>query len=111
MDTLERDSRIIQDVLLEYARIPYAHGDLECVPAFDPERRRYVLLVVGWQGGQRIHHCLVHVNLVGDRVWIHYDGTEDGIAEELVQAGIPRERIVLGFHPAWKRPITGYAVA
>ncbi len=53
----------------------------------------------------------IKMRLPYDRVWIQQDGTEDGIAGELIQAGIERERIVLGFHPAWKRPITGFAVA
>lgn len=39
------------------------------------------------------------------------DGTEDGIANELVQAGIPKEDIVLGFHEPDVRPYTGFAVA
>jgi XisI protein len=32
------------------------------------------------------------------RYWIEEDWTEDGIATDLVQAGIPREDIVLAFH-------------
>ena len=111
MDTLERDSRIVQDILLEHARIPFSYGDLEIVPVFDQECHHYLLLVVGWLNDERSHGCLLHVDLIGDRVWIQQDGTEDGIAGELIQAGIERERIVLGFHPAWKRPITGFAVA
>ena len=47
----------------------------------------------------------------GDKVWIQRDGTEDGIAEELVDAGIPRDHIVLAFHHPSSRPYTDYAVA
>lgn len=111
MDTLEHDSRIIREILLEHARIPFSYGDLTIMPVFDCERHHYLLVVVGWQDGQRTHAILLHVDIVGDRFWIQHDGTEDGIAGELERAGIGRERIVLGFHPAWKRPITGYAVA
>ncbi len=111
METLERDSRIVQDILLEHTRIPFSYSDLEIVPVFDQQRHHYLLLVIGWEGDRRVHGCLLHVDLVGGHVWIQQDGTEDGIAGELIQAGIPPERIVLGFHPAWKRPITGFAVA
>lgn len=38
-------------------------------------------------------------------------GTEDGIANELVEAGIPKEEIVLGFHEPGVRKYTGFAVA
>ena len=44
------------------------------------------------------------------KVWIQHDGTEDGIAEELVEAGVPREHIVLAFHPPDVRKHTPYAV-
>jgi XisI protein len=37
--------------------------------------------------------------------------TEDGIAEELIAAGIPKQHIVLGFHEPEIRPHTGFAVA
>ena len=37
--------------------------------------------------------------------------TEVDIARELVEMGIPREDIVLGLHPPYKRPYTGYGVA
>ncbi|NES83455.1 MAG: XisI protein [Moorea sp. SIO2B7] len=39
------------------------------------------------------------------KIWIHYDGMEDGITDELVAAGVPKDRIVLAFHH------TGYAIA
>ncbi|HBE18585.1 MAG TPA: hypothetical protein DEG17_19330 [Cyanobacteria bacterium UBA11149] len=42
-----------------------------------------------------------------DKIWIHYDGIEDGITNELVAAGVPKERIVLAFHPPQVREHTG----
>ncbi|GAK56474.1 FdxN element excision controlling factor protein like [Candidatus Vecturithrix granuli] len=41
---------------------------------------------------------------------VQYDGTEDGVAAELVAAGIPHNAIVLGFRPPEVRPFTGFAV-
>ncbi|WP_445636132.1 hypothetical protein NSTC745_00980 [Nostoc sp. DSM 114161] len=40
-----------------------------------------------------------------------FDSAEDGVTYELVAAGIPKEKIVLGFHPPNVRQHTGYAVA
>jgi hypothetical protein len=42
--------------------------------------------------------------------WIQHGGTEDGITEELVVAGIPRDHIVLGFPSPEKRKYTAFAV-
>ena len=38
------------------------------------------------------------VNIIDGKVWVQYDGTNRPIAEEFLEAGIPREDIVLGFH-------------
>jgi hypothetical protein len=43
-------------------------------------------------------------------VWIQHDATDVGIANELLARGVPKEDIVLAFHPPYKRPYTGFAV-
>jgi hypothetical protein len=45
------------------------------------------------------------------KIWIQYDGTNRPVAEALLAAGIPREAIVSGFHPANVRQYTDFAVA
>ncbi len=45
------------------------------------------------------------------KVWIQRDGTQEGIALELEEAGIPKEAIVLGFKRPELRPYTDYAAA
>ncbi|NEO40219.1 MAG: XisI protein [Moorea sp. SIOASIH] len=45
------------------------------------------------------------------KIWIHYDGIEDGITDELVATGVPKDRIVLAFHPPDIRQHTGYGIA
>jgi XisI protein len=44
-------------------------------------------------------------------LWIQQDGTEDGIASELVQRGIPKDQIVLGFKSIERRKITEFAAS
>jgi len=65
---------------------------------------------VGWDGQKRIHTCLLHLDIVEGKVWIQWDGREDGIARDLIAAGIAKHDIVLGFHPENIRPYTEYAV-
>jgi hypothetical protein len=67
--------------------------------------------VVGWDRQRRVHGCLVHIDIIDGKLWIQQDGTEDGVTNDLVAAGIPKEHIGLAFHPAEVRPDTGYAVA
>src|SRR5262249_39064495 len=44
-------------------------------------------------------------------VWSQYDGTEEGVAEALVRADIPRDRIVLAFKPPNIRLHTDFVAA
>lgn len=111
MDTLDAYREVIEQVLTEYARIPYAHGEIETEIVFDCENDHYLLVNVGWFGERRIHGDIVHIDIRDGKVWIQYDGTEDGIANELVKAGIPQEHIVLGFHQPDVRQYTNFAVA
>jgi hypothetical protein len=111
MDTLDTHRQIIQNVLTEYIRLQYAYGEIQNETIFDREADRYLVMSIGWQGVRRIHGCLIHVDIINDKVWIQRDGTEHGIAAELVAAGIPKDRIVLGFHPPEVRQHTKYAVA
>ncbi|MEP0784806.1 XisI protein [Trichocoleus sp. DQ-A1] len=60
-----------------------------------------------WRDGLRVHGCLVHIQIRDGKIWIQRDGIEEGITDELVAAGIPKEKIVLGFHPPEVRQYTG----
>lgn len=102
---------IIEQVLTDLTRIPYAYGDLHTETIFDPASDRYLVMTVGWDGSQRIHHCLIHLDVVDGKVWVQRDSTEYGIARDLEAAGIPKNRIVLAFQPPELRPYTDYAVA
>lgn len=111
MDKLEKYRQIIRDVLKPYVNIFYANAEIQNQTVFDGETDQYLIVSVGWSKDGRIHGCLIHISIIDGKVWVQRDGTEDGIANELVEAGIPKEDIVLGFHEPDVRPYTGFAVA
>jgi hypothetical protein len=102
---------LIQEVLAEYGsyHIPFGvESEMETI--FDTVRDHYQLVGTGWRGSERNYGTLIHLDLKGEKIWIQYDGTEVGIANELVERGVPKEDIVLAFHAPYKRPLTGFAV-
>jgi hypothetical protein len=111
VETVEQDRQLIQRILLDYARIPYSHGQFESVPVFDREADHYLVMTVGRDGIRRVHGCLIHVDLIDGKFWIQRDGTEYGIGQELLDAGIPKDRIVLAFMSPERRKLTEFAVA
>lgn len=110
MDKLDIYRQIIETVLTEYTRVPYAYGDIQTETVFDRVNDRYLLMNVGWDNNRRVHGSLVHIDIINGKLWIQRDGTEHGIAKELVRAGIPKDHIVLGFRPPEIRQYTEYAV-
>ena len=68
-------------------------------------------MTVGWDKDERVHFPVIHIDIVGGKLWIQTDNTDCGVATELEAAGVPKSDIVLAFHPAEVRDYAGYAVA
>ncbi len=111
MDTKVTYSRIIRQILTEHTRIPYAHGDIQFQTVFDEENQHYLVMLVGREGPRRVHGCLIHLDIINDKIWIQRDGTEYGVANDLLDAGLLKNQIVLGFRSPEVRPYTEFAVA
>lgn len=110
MEKVEKYRSYIEQLINEYGHYKPSHGDIEIQLLFDREHDHYQLSSIGWDGHERIYGSLLHLDIKDGKIWIQYDGTEVGIAKELVSLGVPKEDIVLAFHPHYKRPHTGYAV-
>lgn len=111
MDTLDNYRQLIRQILTEHTRVPYAYGDIQHETVFDSENDRYLLMIAGRENDRRVHGCLVHVDIIEGKFWIQRDGTERGIANELVEAGVPKDHIVLGFRSPEVRKHTEFAAA
>ncbi|MDF5728333.1 MAG: XisI protein, partial [Rhizonema sp. PD38] len=59
----------------------------------------------------RIFSCIIYVEIKDGKIWIERDGTEIGVANELVEAGVPKQDIVLGFKAPYKRKFTEFAAS
>jgi XisI protein len=53
----------------------------------------------------------MHLDLKDEKAWIQYNGTEIDLAQELVDRGIPKTDIVLGFQSPFRRQFTDCAVS
>ena len=79
-------------------------------PFFDTERDHYQLMNVGWRAGRhRVYGTVIHIDIKDGKLWIQWDGTDEPIAEELAELGVPKSDIVLGFHAPYKRQFTEFA--
>jgi hypothetical protein len=110
VDKVATYRQIVERLIREYASFRPANGQIEPEAVIDRDRDHYEVMHVGWDGVRRVHGSVVHVDIIGGKIWIQYDGTSRPIADELLAAGVPREDIVLGFHPAQTRRLTEFAI-
>lgn len=103
-------SKLVQDLLENYSSNDFNNPDLETELIFDIERDRYQVVHVGWSNKRRVYGCVLHLDIKDGKIWIQHDGTEGGIANELVDRGVPKHDIVLAFHSPFKRQFTEFAV-
>lgn len=111
MDRLNDYRQLIRNLITDHTKVPYKHGDIRFETVFDSESDRYLLMILGRDNKRYEHGCLLHVDIIDDKIWIQRDGTEEGIATQLVEAGVPKDKIVLGFKSPERRKDTEFAVA
>ncbi|MGI0480942.1 XisI protein [Geminocystis sp. CENA526] len=102
--------QIIKKIYQEYA-IFLEDNEIKIDLIFDTENNHYLLIETGWQNDYRIYGTLLHLDIINNKIWIQHDGTEEGIADELMKEGIPKQDIVLAFKPNEIRALTGFAVS
>ncbi|MCB1194418.1 MAG: XisI protein [Leptospiraceae bacterium] len=112
MDKLDFYKKVVKEVVEKYAvyGVNKQEEDVKTEIFIDNERNQYLLFEKGWRDYDRIYGCFLHIGIQNGKIWVEHDGTSVGIANELIEKGIPKEDIVLAFHPVKKRQYTGFAV-
>ncbi len=110
MDSLTQYRAIVQTLLSDYSD-RRSTDEIESQSNFDLQRDHYQVVNVGWENNRRVYGCVLHLDIKNNKIWVQYNGTEIDIAQELVDRGVPKSDIVLGFQPFYRRPLTDYAVS
>jgi hypothetical protein len=84
------------------------YEEYEVQTIFGEQQDHYQLLYVGWRGNKRDFGCILHLDLKDGKIWIQHDGTEVGIANRLVEMGVPKQDIILAFHEPYIRQFTEF---
>lgn len=101
---------IVQNILARHVK-NCSNRQTETQLLFDTERSRYQVMNIGWQELTRVFGCIIYIEIKQSKIWIERDGTEIGIANELVEAGVPKQDIVLAFKAPYKRKFTDFAAS
>ena len=111
MDKIAKYREYVEILLTNYASNDVSEDEVDIQLIFDRDRDHYQWMNVGWQGLNRIYRSLVHFDIKDGKILLKQNLTDQNPAEELVTMGVPREDIVLGLQPPYKRQYTEYGVA
>jgi hypothetical protein len=109
MDTLTQYRQQIQTILKNHA-LHIWDDRIQAQIIIDTEHDHYQLVYVGWRNSKRCYGVVLHIDIIDGKIWIQQDGTEIGAANELVELGVPKQEIVLGFDPPNLRQYTEFAM-
>lgn len=111
MDKLKEYREKVKQILTKYSQYKPSYGEVDVEQIFDVERDHYQVVSVGWNNQRRIYGCMMHLDIKNEKIWIQQNTTEFDIANELVEMGIPKQDIVIGFHTSKMRQLTDFGVS
>ena len=113
MDYLTIGRDVIRRVFREYERLDNRRPTpgLYTSVVFDDERGHYMLITRGWECEHRVKNLFLYVRIHDGKFWVEEDWSEDGIANHLLKAGVPKDKIVLAFQPPKTREMGEFALA
>jgi hypothetical protein len=112
MNKLEKYTAILSHLVEEYAAPQSANDEFEKQVLVDTEHLHFQVQSLGWLGDKFMHSVMLHFDIKPNtKIWIQQNWTEDDVAAILLQRGVAREDIVIGFQPPRYRELSGYAVA
>jgi XisI protein len=105
----EKINSVMTEYLKNLRQSQNQHIDFQ--PVIDEKGNHFQLIAIGWEGRHRVFNLLFHIDIVGEKIWIQADKMEDSVAELLVEKGVSKKDIVIGYFPDYHRVHTEYAVA
>jgi hypothetical protein len=112
MEKISKYENLIIELLNEYASIRKTlTPDVKAQVILDHSNRHYQLLSIGWHHNKFVYTVAFHFDIINEKIWIQQNNTDVLIANELVERGVPKSDIVIGFIPEKARSFEGFAVA
>ncbi len=98
MAKLEKYKKAAREIVEEIYRMIPAEDDVETQMVVDEPGGHFILFSVGWYSKHREYNAFLHLDVKQDgTVWIQHDGTDRKVAYWLIEKGVAKQDIVLGF--------------
>lgn len=97
MDKLAKYRKIIKKTVKKYGSFQSSVGDVETYAVCDESNDNYLVIDVGWLTFGRQHAMPIHIRIKDGKVLVEWDGTDQEIVQQLIDAGIDKNDVVWNF--------------
>ena len=111
MDKITKYKRIAQELSEEVMEKLGSATGFDSLPIVDEVHGQYLIMSDGWEGIERSYGPIIHIEVKNSgKVWLRYDGTDLEIGQELLNKGVLKSDLVLGFYSPKMRAYGGFEV-
>jgi hypothetical protein len=112
MDKVTKYRQILREIILRFGSYTSSYSKTDWLPICDDERSEYLLVDVGWEKDEKRTYLIVfHFRIKNDKIYIEQDNTDANPVQQMLDAGVPKEDIVLAFYSPSHRALTDFALA
>ena len=112
MDKIENYQKILCGIINEYAGYKPRNSPYDWVPICDDKNREYLLMSIGWDEKENHkYHSIFHFRIKENKIYVEQDNTDADPVQQMLDAGVPKEDIVLAFYSPSHRKLTEFALA
>lgn len=113
MDKMTKYRELTKKILKEHVEISQRQPipGVEKLLIADDETGHYIWLNLGWRSGERFNSPIIQARIKDGKIWIEENWTDIDIADQLMEAGVPKQDIVLALHAPEMRQYTEFAAA
>ena len=112
MDKITNYQNIISQLLNDYACFKRSvTPNVTSEVIIDKENNHFMLLSIGWHNQKFVYNVAFHFDIVADKIWLQQNNTDVLIADDLVEMGVEKSDIILGFISPHLREYSGFATA
>ncbi|NJN78209.1 MAG: XisI protein [Saprospiraceae bacterium] len=103
---------MVRSMLVEIADRFRRNSDWEILEIYDEERGQYLLFTDGWKGESRDYGCFMHIEVREDgKIMLRRDGTDLDIGQQILNKGVSKKEMVIGFHSPKMRSWSDFALS
>lgn len=106
-----------QDIIIEFLNHYHPEsggnrpGEAQRRILIDRENNSFQLLAIGWNNHHYAFGPVFHFDIIDGKIWMQCNNTEWEAVDYLMEHGVAKEDIVLGFIHPLSRQFSGFATA